>query len=552
MDGAALALLVCGVGVSFGWQPMPDGAPRYEYIVQVEPGLAATLAEGQAIPIVSDIPEEVQPIARIRVVVGSGSLPRQRLVTRLKPAADEAVATGGGNVAQAAYDTPAGDRYGAAQGASGQPLPGQSRWNDGQTPPPTLAAEGATSGGAPTAPERTADSRNAWNNGSALPAAAAAASDVLTRVGDELRQTAEPLRSELDRVDDRVRGAVDRLGDRTRTLVDELGRPTGTQGPAAPDYRSGAPVADAASGAATWNATDRAPSAEGSSRTMPPAAESNPWNQPQQDAAAARQPAGAGPPSRTAADRTATAGSEADNYTWNNGAAPSTATAGPETASPPPAGNDPWAAASDPRPRAAAGAVQTAPQPQPTELANRPAPPFGGAGSTWPAPSNQFPVLTDPAAAPPSSAGQVAGQSASASSAQPPTARIGRGMLNEPATRPLDGEGAETAGAAANGPSDRGPLLSQSGPLGSTNPLLASSGAKETLNGRGNSALDDLASPARRDNAALVLAAWVLLSGSVAGNLYLFWSYLDVRQKYRALVRKTARPWQSVLSGING
>jgi hypothetical protein len=81
---------------------------------------------------------------------------------------------------------------------------------------------------------------------------------------------------------------------------------------------------------------------------------------------------------------------------------------------------------------------------------------------------------------------------------------------------------------------------------------LASSGAKETLNGRGNSALDDLASPARRDNAALVLAAWVLLSGSVAGNLYLFWSYLDVRQKYRALVRKTARPWQSVLSGING
>jgi hypothetical protein len=48
-------------------------------------------------------------------------------------------------------------------------------------------------------------------------------------------------------------------------------------------------------------------------------------------------------------------------------------------------------------------------------------------------------------------------------------------------------------------------------------------------------------SPRTRDNAIVVLAAWVLLSGSVAGNLYLFWSYLDVRQKYRALVRKTAR-----------
>jgi hypothetical protein len=35
--------------------------------------------------------------------------------------------------------------------------------------------------------------------------------------------------------------------------------------------------------------------------------------------------------------------------------------------------------------------------------------------------------------------------------------------------------------------------------------------------------------------------AWVLLSGSAAGNIYLFWSYLDVRTKYRALVRKTAR-----------
>ena len=38
-----------------------------------------------------------------------------------------------------------------------------------------------------------------------------------------------------------------------------------------------------------------------------------------------------------------------------------------------------------------------------------------------------------------------------------------------------------------------------------------------------------------------MLVAWVLLSGSIAGNFYLFWSYLDVRHKYRAVVRKTAR-----------
>jgi len=40
----------------------------------------------------------------------------------------------------------------------------------------------------------------------------------------------------------------------------------------------------------------------------------------------------------------------------------------------------------------------------------------------------------------------------------------------------------------------------------------------------------------------------VLLSGSVAGNLYLFWSYVDVRNKYRALVRKTARAVRGALS----
>jgi hypothetical protein len=49
-------------------------------------------------------------------------------------------------------------------------------------------------------------------------------------------------------------------------------------------------------------------------------------------------------------------------------------------------------------------------------------------------------------------------------------------------------------------------------------------------------------------NVFAVLLAWVLLSGSAAGNLYLFWSYMDVRNKYRALVRKTARAVGSRMS----
>ncbi len=90
METAVLALLalganLSGMGVLFGWQPMPDDSEKVEYIVQIEPALAATLREGQSIPITSDIPEDVGPIGRIRIVVGSEQLPRQNLATRLKP-----------------------------------------------------------------------------------------------------------------------------------------------------------------------------------------------------------------------------------------------------------------------------------------------------------------------------------------------------------------------------------------------------------------------------------------------------------------------------------
>jgi hypothetical protein len=37
-----------------------------------------------------------------------------------------------------------------------------------------------------------------------------------------------------------------------------------------------------------------------------------------------------------------------------------------------------------------------------------------------------------------------------------------------------------------------------------------------------------------------LLAAILGLAGSLAGNIYLGWSYLDARQKYQALVRRTA------------
>ncbi|NOZ40635.1 MAG: hypothetical protein GXP24_10480 [Planctomycetes bacterium] len=89
----ALALkmaVASSMGVMFGWQPMPDdasngGTPKIEYIVQIEPELAATLQAGHSIPITSDIPDDIGPIGRIRIVVGREELPRQKLVTHFKP-----------------------------------------------------------------------------------------------------------------------------------------------------------------------------------------------------------------------------------------------------------------------------------------------------------------------------------------------------------------------------------------------------------------------------------------------------------------------------------
>ena len=96
MELAALVMLALKMGIAssvsvmFGWQPMPDAnsgedGAKIEYIVQIEPELAATLQEGQSIPITSDIPDDIGPIGRIRIVVGRGELPRQKLVTNFKP-----------------------------------------------------------------------------------------------------------------------------------------------------------------------------------------------------------------------------------------------------------------------------------------------------------------------------------------------------------------------------------------------------------------------------------------------------------------------------------
>jgi len=520
MDGAALLLVVSGVGVGFGWQPMPDASPRYEYIVQIEPELAATLADGKSIPIASDIPDEIQPVGRIRVVVGRGDLPRQRLVTRLKPtdesAALQAPGPSGGQskpsgVELAQYNQFGDGRYSGPQ-AQAQPRYGQSaaagavaqpqraaalqsdstQWNADQG---ALAASApaARVAAAPTAQQlfgsQTADSASSWNDDAAQAAATLVAP--IARAGEQLEKAAQPLRDGLEKVDDRVRTAADEFGSRTRRLADELGRPFSQQPPLVSSQQA------------------RQPATNAGTPTEPPAT----WN-----------------PGATIADDNSLRSGADGGAGWNQDAAADSDNGWNGGATNTPAA-DVWAGVPDPRRQTAGGQVPL--DAQAPDLSGL-APPFAGAGASGAPDGPAFPADAAIAATTPLAAGNATGSSAGSVTSPSGKASVDRGMLGEAPGRPLDAD--QAAQPALGGFATARP---------STQPAASNWPASTTAASETKSAATQPAetgpAAAGRNNAALVLAAWVLLSGSVAGNLYLFWSYLDVRQKYRALVRKTAR-----------
>lgn len=77
MTSPALLMLVPLLGVSFGYEPSTDAEEGYDYTVQVEPELLEQLRKGHADTIEANIPPEVTPIRRIRIVVGAGELPKK-------------------------------------------------------------------------------------------------------------------------------------------------------------------------------------------------------------------------------------------------------------------------------------------------------------------------------------------------------------------------------------------------------------------------------------------------------------------------------------------
>jgi hypothetical protein len=84
MDSALACLVLLTSGVNFGWQPASNDPAGYEYTVQVEPELLEKLQRGESVPIESNVPSEVTPIRKVRIVAGNAELPRLPLAADAK------------------------------------------------------------------------------------------------------------------------------------------------------------------------------------------------------------------------------------------------------------------------------------------------------------------------------------------------------------------------------------------------------------------------------------------------------------------------------------
>jgi hypothetical protein len=77
MDTTSALFAVAALGFQWGFQPADDGT--IEYTIQLRPHEAEHLATSPDAVIVSFVPAEAQPVGRIRITVGEGSLSREPL-----------------------------------------------------------------------------------------------------------------------------------------------------------------------------------------------------------------------------------------------------------------------------------------------------------------------------------------------------------------------------------------------------------------------------------------------------------------------------------------
>lgn len=498
MQSALLFLVFSSVGVMFGWQPMPDGSPQYEYVVQLEPELVATMHAGTTIPISSEVPDDIRPIARIRILMGSGELPREKLASNAKPLPERESRDG---LVEAQYVVPTsesttGNRYRDQQilppdSTGGQILPPDGA--AGQILPPTSRPPTGGDAFARTL-RRTAEEARTNSSDDILPPDSA------------IRPPQTP-----PRYSQTLDSANDQSGSQSDISRLFGPAPSGSQGNVQPvDERS----------ILSGNRSDSPPS--GGQPILPPprtgSSTADDWR----------------------ADETTALGSRYQRLDEPITAAPD------RTLRPP--GQTGTMSANAP-------GVFNAPWPPLERFADSPlAQEYDSRSPQNERAASQPVTSTDPAAWPRTdgslsgSALDVADRSASpgarpsgetlsfpASSSDrdsdrlqspPPTPEIRREMLNRPADEALVTASGEPVRPTPASPPQSAVQLPAATPQSTTisqpPPATAEAGA-------GTAKMFPL------------LLAWVLLSGSGAGNLYLFWSYLDIRHKYRGLIRTAGR-----------
>jgi len=575
MQSAILFLLASSMGVLFGWQPMPDGSPRYEYVVQLDPDLIATLEAGQTIPISSDIPEDIQPIGRIRIVVGRELLPRTRLSTlsnslpkksreglietqhRVAPVEPNASGRYSGSTQQSILppsDSAQGNNQQIAQTPQRSILPGANlpaRNSSQILPPQNLQGPQNLQDVAGSLQGATQQLGNQLRNvgesvrtdaqqmfgrtgSDAVSGALGQVGDTINRVQQGFQQGVEPLRQVAEQTGQQLRGAVEGIGQRTREAVDRFGRP----------LREQSILSTRENHQQTILPSGSAPSQQNFAGSQ-----SNPRGQ--------RLDQPISPPG--------------ENWQASPGRNSTTITPGNspmQASSPPPAQtsttsprafNTPWPSLprEDHRNNASQQPTQQPAWPRKTsedrfDLANHPAasqPPTAGEtrgrydrnntrqNNNWDN-GPRFPSR-DSNASPHLAAGEHnSHQHQGASNSSAPG--ISRDMLDRPADAPLlatDGKpAAPAAGPAFSQSALSHPSISQSPGLQANErqPQSADWGWDQDSRRVANNSV-----PRSEDSPRAVfplLLSWVLLSGSAFGNVYLIWSFWDVRNKYRGLV----------------
>ncbi len=555
MESAALFLLASGIGVMFGWQPMPDGSPRYEYVVQLDPELVASLEEGQSVPITSDIPEEAQPIGRIRIVVGRGALPRTPLSASFEPSellekTKLLERKGREGLIETQHRVPPvqpthSERYSNTSSQAILP-PNSTPPNSNQRFAQSLqnAAQPAGNGSAILPPQNLQGLAGSVQNttqqlgnqirnvGESVRtdaqqmfgqagnnAVGNAVSGVVGQMGktvDQLQlgfqQSVQPLGQAAQRTGQQIRSTVEGLGQRTRETLDQFGRPLRGGALLGTGQNNSQTILPPNSTPPQQNfATGHGPPHE--TRTNPPAGlQRDNWQAPAGQHSLPIIPLNASQPALGQATNNNSNGFSAPSLPRNESRG--------QASQPiqPPAGQARWP---NRTPNDSYDMANHSTNPSTGRAARNTSSNGNNFKNDW-LNSPNFPTKNSP----PSS--QIAGEGRPASDRPAHTSSapgISRDMLERPADAALQTVGIQPTY----------PVSEPTPPQTSGQQPRASDFGWDNISQRSAAPANATNEGAPRAAFPLILS-WVLLTGSGAGNIYLIWSFWDVRSKYRGLV----------------